>query len=98
MVMFDLPTETKEDRRNYTQFRKKLLENGFWQIQYSVYARPCFTDETAETYEQRIKRWLPPLGQVRILMFTDKQFGRQKVFYSKKVIDPEKPPDQLTFF
>jgi CRISPR-associated protein Cas2 len=51
MVMFDLPVGSKEDRKNYSQFRKKLLENGFRIMQYSVYARPCFTDETAETYE-----------------------------------------------
>ncbi len=28
-VMFDLPTETKKDRKNATQFRKNLVENGF---------------------------------------------------------------------
>ena len=39
LVMFDLPTETGEDRRNYRKFRKGLLENGFYMLQESVYCR-----------------------------------------------------------
>lgn len=98
MVMFDLPVGTKEQRRDYAKFRKKLIEHGFWQLQYSVYARPCFSDDTAAAYRARIQPWLPPLGQVRILMFTDKQFGRMEVFYAKIKVDPEKVPEQLSFF
>ncbi len=39
MAMFDLPVETREQRREYTQFRKLLLAQGFVQLQLSVYAR-----------------------------------------------------------
>src|SRR5690606_25570553 len=38
-AMFDLPVVTKTDRRNYARFRKKLLEEGFMMLQFSVYAR-----------------------------------------------------------
>ena len=41
IVLFDLPTETKRARKEYAQFRKKLLENGFVKMQYSVYLRNC---------------------------------------------------------
>lgn len=98
MVMFDLPVTTAEDRRNYTRFRKKLLGDGFMQLQFSVYARPCRTDESAETHQTRVERWLPPYGQVRILLFTDKQFGRMKLFFSKRASEVEKQPEQLSFF
>ena len=37
--MFDLPTNTSEDRKNYTRFRKSLIKLGFDMLQYSVYAR-----------------------------------------------------------
>lgn len=98
LVMFDLPVTTAEDKRNYTKFRKKLLGDGFWQIQFSVYMRPCRTDENADTHQTRVEKWLPPYGQVRIMLFTDKQFGRMKVFFSKRACMPEEPPEQLSFF
>ena len=31
MVFFDLPTETKKDRKNAAEFRKKLLQDGLLQ-------------------------------------------------------------------
>lgn len=39
LVMFDLPTETAEDRRNYRIFHKTLIKNGFFMMQESVYTR-----------------------------------------------------------
>jgi len=98
MVMFDLPVGTKVERRNYTRFRKKLLSKGFWQLQYSVYARPCISDDTGETYRANVEKWLPPHGHVRIILFTDKQFGRMQCFTSRKKQNPEEHPEQLSFF
>ena len=98
MVMFDLPVTEREDRREYARFRKRLLNNGFWQLQYSVYARPCETGERAEQHRARIERHVPQEGQVRILMFTDKQWGRMQVFFGKKPSKAEKKPEQLSFF
>ena len=37
VTMFDLPVDTKKARREYTLFRKFLLQDGFTQMQYSVY-------------------------------------------------------------
>ena len=48
MVLFDLPTATKRDRKNYTSFRKELQESGFFQMQYSVYARYVSSPEKAD--------------------------------------------------
>jgi CRISPR-associated protein Cas2 len=47
-VYFDLPTETKKDRKAYATFRKTLLQNGFSMIQYSIYSRHCSSRENAE--------------------------------------------------
>lgn len=38
-VFFDLPTETKKDRKNASGFRNQLLKDGFSMMQYSVYIR-----------------------------------------------------------
>ena len=98
MVMFDLPVVTKQDRKNYTRFRNKLLDSGFMGLQFSVYARACPSDENAQVHRSRIERHLPPYGQVRILMFTDKQFARMQVFHGKKPSNPEESPQQVMTF
>ncbi len=74
-AMFDLPTDTKKARKEYTVFRKNLLKDGFSMLQYSVYVRHCASEENADVHHKRIKTFLPPDGEVRIVTITDKQFG-----------------------
>lgn len=97
-AMFDLPVKTKSDRRRYTQFRHLLLDEGFSQLQYSVYARFCATEQIAETHRRRLRDKLPPSGQVRIMGVTDRQFGKMEVFSGEKSIDNETKPSQLSLF
>lgn len=98
ITMFDLPTETKAQRRTAQQFRKLLMQDGFLMLQYSVYARPCPSPENAAVHEARVTSGLPEEGQVRVLMVTDQQFGRMKIFHGKTKTPTEKPPAQITFF
>lgn len=37
LVLFDLPTETKKDKKAYTDFRKNLQKDGFTMFQFSIY-------------------------------------------------------------
>ncbi len=96
--MFDLPTDTKAARKQYTQFRKHLLQDGFIMLQYSVYGRHCASQENAQVHAERIRAALPPDGEVRVLTLTDHQFGRMQVFHGKIRRQTERPPDQLSFF
>jgi len=98
LTMFDLPTDTKQARREYTQFRKFLLEDGFTKMQYSVYTRHCPSKENAEVHVQRVQRKVPPDGEVRIITITDKQFERMKIFWGKTRKTPESAPSQLQLF
>lgn len=98
IVMFDLPTETKEERKDYSKFRKFLLEDGFVMMQYSVYMRHSSSDENAIVHTSRVKSILPPNGEIRIIKITDKQFSKIEVFYGKKRKSTEKAPEQLSFF
>ena len=36
MVFFDLPTDTKRDRKNAADFRKRLISDGFVMFQFSM--------------------------------------------------------------
>ena len=64
MVMFDLPTKTKQERRAYAGFRRFLLDNGFSQIQFSVYAWYIPTGHLSVRLMKGIKHNLPPGGEV----------------------------------
>lgn len=97
IVLFDLPTDTKQARKQYSTFRKHLLDDGFAMMQYSVYMRHCASDENALVHVKRVKEILPPDGEVRIVKITDKQFGKIEVYYGKKRKPTESPPLQLQF-
>ncbi|MBS1765403.1 MAG: CRISPR-associated endonuclease Cas2 [Bacteroidetes bacterium] len=98
IVMYDLPTETKKQRKLAAQFRKDLLRDGFQMFQFSMYVRHSSSSENAEVHLNRVKRSLPPEGKVGILQITDKQFGQMVIFYGKKEQPREGVPQQLELF
>jgi CRISPR-associated protein Cas2 len=98
IAMFDLPTDTKKARKSYALFRKRLLEDGFVMMQYSVYVRHCASKENADVHIARVQSFLPPDGEVRLMLITDKQYERMQIFWGKSRKQPEAPPAQLEFF
>ncbi|MGB2801175.1 MAG: CRISPR-associated endonuclease Cas2 [Phycisphaerae bacterium] len=98
LTMFDLPTDTKPARKQYTVFRKALLKDGFTMMQYSVYVRHCASAENTLVHENRVQAHLPPDGEVRLLQITDKQYERMRVFWGKRRKPTEPPPAQLELF
>jgi len=98
IVMFDLPTETPTARKHYAQFRARLLRNGFTMMQYSVYIRHCASEENAKVHIGRVECGIPPDGEVRVLLITDKQFERMRIFWGKRRKPPVSPPAQLELF
>ncbi len=97
-AMFDLPTDTKKARKDYTYFRKNLLKDGFSMLQYSVYVRHCASGENADVHFQRVKNFLPPDGEVRLISITDKQFERMHTFWGKMRKPAPPAPRQLELF
>ena len=98
LVFFDLPTETKKERKNYAVFRKRLIQDGFTMFQFSIYLRHCASRENAEVHIKRVKNFLPPSGEVGILCITDKQFGNIELFIGKKEKTLNTPYQQLELF
>jgi CRISPR-associated protein Cas2 len=98
IAMFDLPTMTEDQRRHYTRFRKDLLNDGFSMMQYSVYHRHCASTENADAHIGRMGQCLPPEGEVRFVVITDKQFEKIRTFWGKKRQPAPKSPAQLEFF
>lgn len=98
LVFFDLPTETKKDKKAYADFRKNLQRDGFSMFQFSIYVRHCASMENAEVHIRRVKSFLPLFGQVGIMCVTDKQFGNIELFYGQKPLPPDTPGQQLELF
>ena len=98
LVLFDLPTETKKEKKSYTDFRKSLLCDGFTMFQFSIYLRHCPSRENADVHIKRVKKSLPPSGKVGILYITDKQFSQMEFFSGEKEDKPIMQPQQLELF
>ncbi len=97
-AMFDVPVETREQQRAYRHLRNELIRRGFTMLQYSVYCRYCPSEDSADTYKKYIKQVLPAEGQVRLLMVTDRQFGKMEVYFGKNRKPVEDPPAQTLLF
>ena len=98
LVLFDLPTETKKDRKASAMFRKQLIGDGFTMFQFSIYVRHCASSDNADVHIKRVKSFLPEYGKVGILSVTDKQFANIKIFYGHKPQKPNSPGQQLELF
>jgi len=97
-VMFDLPTETKAQRKDAASFRKGLLQDGFSMHQFSVYVRHCASNEAAAVHLRRVQLMVPDEGFVSVLKVTDKQFGDTVNFFGRKRKPPPPTPKQLELF
>jgi CRISPR-associated protein Cas2 len=98
LVMYDLPTETRKERKVAAKFRKDLLNDGFNMFQFSLYIRHSASSENATVHKNRVKKSLPEHGKIGILQITDKQFGDMEIFYGKKPASLPDVPQQLELF
>lgn len=93
MVFFDLPTLTSANRREYVQFRKYLIKNGFIMLQESVYCKLALNATVSEAVVQGIRKNRPPEGLVQILTLTEKQFSKMEMItgeYKSEVLQSDK--------
>ena len=98
LVFFDLPTETKKERKTAAIFRKNLIRDGFTMFQFSIYIRHCASKENLAVHIKRVKSFLPDYGKVGLLGITDKQFSDIVLFHGHKTIEPNAPGQQLELF
>lgn len=99
LIFFDLPVKTRDERRKATQFRKELLNDGFFMIQFSLYGRICNTIESAKMHEERIAKKVPKYGSVRSLIVTEKQYASMNILVGTPIKKDKKiETEQLSFF
>ena len=79
VVLFDLPTGTREEKRAYATFRKALIEDGFIMEQFSVYTRCVYTEADFRTHAGRVRAALPPYGVVKLVRVSERQWNNAEV-------------------
>ena len=84
IVMFDLPVKTKKQSKEATAFRNFLLKDGFYMVQYSIYARVCNGQDSVLTHKNRIKSSIPSNGSIRVLTITEKQYENIDILIGEK--------------
>ena len=87
MVLFDLPVNTKKRRRDYAQFRKALIQDGFLMLQYSVYVPLARNHDDAQKHLRIVEDYLPPAGSVRAMLITEKQYTQMKLLCGEQMKD-----------
>lgn len=84
MVLFDLPTTTRANIKNYTRFRKHLIKSGFVMMQESVYTKIALNATAAGFIMKKVRANKPPEGLVQMLVVTEKQFSKIEYVVGEK--------------
>lgn len=87
LVMFDLPVETSEDRREYSHFRKFLLRNGFVMMQESVYTKIALNNTAVEAIKESVRKNKAKNGLIQMLVITEKQFEKTEFVLGEEKTD-----------
>lgn len=87
MVFFDLPIITKSQKKEYSRFRKCLINDGFIMLQYSVYCRTTRNNDDAKKHISRLRTFIPSEGSVRVLTITDKQYNSMELLVGDKLLE-----------
>ena len=92
IVFFDLPNIYAKDRRNYNEFRRYLLSEGFVMMQESVYSNIVLNTQQSEGLMDRLRKKSPKKGLIQVLTITEKQYSQIEYIIGKsntKIIDTE---------
>ncbi len=84
IVFFDLPVLTAKNRRDYRQFRKYLIKNGFLMEQESVYSKLAPNSTVADTIIYNVKKHKSEEGLIEALKVTERQYENIVFICGKK--------------
>ncbi|HGD6478401.1 TPA: CRISPR-associated endonuclease Cas2 [Streptococcus agalactiae] len=97
ILMFDMPTETAEERKAYRKFRKFLLSEGFIMHQFSVYSKLLLNNTANNAMIGRLKVNNPKKGNITLLTVTEKQFARMVYLHGERNTSVANSDSRLIF-
>lgn len=75
IVFFDLPIENAKLRKQYSKFRKFLINEGFVMMQESVYSKLALNASVVTSIKEKLYKNRPKDGLVQMLVVTEKQYS-----------------------
>lgn len=67
-------------------------------FQFSIYTRHCTSRENLQVHLKRVKKFMPPKGNIGLMCITDRQFGEIEVYNCRTRADQIVVPQQLELF
>ena len=95
LICFDLPRNTKRQRRDATKFRKRLLQLGFEMKQFSIYEREVKHSATKEKIIGQIQAELPRKGEILLYELPDRINNLKKIILGNKIVEMKNQRPQL---
>lgn len=96
IVLFDLPSVTNDEKREYRKFRKFLIRNGFIMQQESVYVKLALNPTASNAIMSSVRKNKPKRGVVQMLTITEKQYTRMEYVVGDSKSDILNTDDRLT--
>lgn len=97
LLMFDMPQDTADDRKEYRKFRKYLLGEGFIMHQYSGYTKILLNGTASKLMLERLKQNKPKAGLITILSVTENQFSKMIYLSGEQDISPGNTANRIIF-
>lgn len=87
IVMFDLPNTEKEENKSYRIFHDDLIRNGYIMMQFSIYVKCVNVTTKIDNEINKIRKYLPKEGNIRVLSITEKQYNSMKLILGNQNIN-----------
>ena len=97
ILMFDMPTDTAEERKAYLKFRKFLLNEGFIMHQFSIYSKLLLNNTANKAMVDRLQENNPKKGNITLLTGTEKQFSRMIYLHGDKDTSVANSDERVVF-
>lgn len=97
LVCFDLPRNTKDEKRQATRYQKRLVELGFYMKQYSVYEREVRNQSTKERLLKTLREELPDSGSITIYQLPNEVNDNQITVLGKNCVMKTRRKAQIIF-
>ena len=75
IVMFDLPVDTREQRRAYRRYRTWLIKSGFVMMQQSIYSKIVLNPTAAQFLRMQIRNQEVKEGLIQVMTITERQYA-----------------------
>ncbi len=97
LVCFDLPRDTKKERKQANLYRKRLVELGFAMKQFSLYEREIRQKTTREKVIKILRSEIPDTGSITLYLLPDEVNDTQITILGEQVVKTTVRAPQLIF-